>query len=270
MSGGGPPAPSDLAEDLALIREAAILAGEKALSMRAASLGITRKADGTPVSDADLAVDRWLRARLLQARPAYGWLSEETADDLARLARDRVFVVDPIDGTRDYLRARPWWGVSIGVVERGRPICGVFRAPQRNETFEATKGGGALRNAAPIAASPAERLEGAAMLGDKSMFTHPGWPQPWPPMRVESRNSIAYRMCCVASGEFDGALAVSTKSEWDLAAADLIATEAGCIVTDHKGRALAYNRADPRQPSLICAAPGMHRLILQRVEHIDR
>lgn len=268
MSGRAPP-PSDISADLALIREAAVLAGAQALHMRVAGMGISRKADGTPVSEADLAVDRWLRARLLAARPGYGWMSEETADDPARLARERVFVVDPIDGTRDYLRGRPWWGVSIAVVEGGAPICGVFRAPDRRETFEATLGGGARRNAAPIAASDTGVLEGAGMLGDKAMFAHPGWRTPWPPMRIESRNSIAYRLCCVASGEFDAALAMSAKSDWDLAAADLIAREAGCLVTDQKGRLLVYNRPDPRQPSLICAAPGLHRLILPRVEPID-
>ncbi|MBV9511657.1 MAG: 3'(2'),5'-bisphosphate nucleotidase CysQ [Caulobacteraceae bacterium] len=246
-----------------------MLAGGQARAMRVASLGIHRKADGTPVSDADLAVDRWLRARLIKARPDYGWMSEETADDPARLAKARVFVVDPIDGTRDYLRGRPWWGVSIAVVEQGRPVCGVFHAPDRNETFEATLGGGARRNAAPIQAGAKEALEGAGMLGDAAMFTHPAWAEPWPQMRIERRNSIAYRLCCVASGEFDAALALSAKSDWDLAAAELIAEEAGCLVTDHKGGPLVYNRSPPRQPSLICAAPALHRLILRRVEPID-
>jgi myo-inositol-1(or 4)-monophosphatase len=255
--------------DLELIREAAIAAGEMAVSMRAAGLEQRQKADGTPVTNADLAVDALLRETLTAARPDYGWLSEETADDPARLSRERVFIVDPIDGTRAYIRDRPWWGVSIAVVENGRPIAGVVAAPDRNEVFEATLGGGARMNGKPIAASETLDLEGAAMLADVQMMRHPAWPTPWPQMRMESRNAIAYRLCSVACGDFDAMLALSPKSEWDMAAGDLIAVEAGCVVTDHKGRMLAYNQPIPIAPSLVCAGPVLHRLILSRVEPID-
>ena len=269
----GPPHPTsegpDALADLALIREAALIAGEKALTMRDAGLETHRKSDGTPVSSADLAVDRWLRTHLSAARPDYGWLSEETADDRVRLGRRRVFIVDPIDGTRAFLGGKPWWGVSIAVVEDGRPICGVLRAPDRDETFEATIGGGARLNGAPINTSATAALEGAAMLADKTMLSHSGWPEPWPPMRIASRNSIAYRLCSVAAGVFDATLAMSSKCEWDLAASELIAAEAGCVVSDHKGRPLTYNRRDPHQPSVVCAGPALHRLILERVRPID-
>jgi myo-inositol-1(or 4)-monophosphatase len=260
---------ADALADLDLIREAAVVAGEMAVTMRAAGLERHEKADGTPVTNADLAVDAMLRSTLTAARPDYGWLSEETADDPARLSRERVFIVDPIDGTRAYIRDRPWWGVSIAVVENGRPIAGVVAAPDRNEVFEATLGGGARMNGKPIAASETLDLEGAAMLADVQMMKHPNWPTPWPEMRMESRNAIAYRLCSVACGDFDAMLALSPKSEWDMAAGDLIAVEAGCVVTDHKGRPLAYNQAKPVAPSLVCAGPVLHRLILSRVEPID-
>ena len=255
--------------DLDLIVKAAHHAGEMAVTMRAAGLSTTYKADKSPVTDADLAVDAWLREQLTQARPDYGWLSEETADDPARLDRHRVFVVDPIDGTRAYVKDRPWWGVSIAVVEAGRPVVGVVRAPDRGETFEAVANSGARRNGAPIHASAAAVIEDCRMLGDVALFAHPAWPEPWPAMRVESRNAIAYRLCSVACGEMDAMLALSPKSEWDMAAGDLIAAEAGCVVTDHKGRPLAYNRVKPRAPSLVCAGPALHQLILERVEPID-
>ena len=258
-----------LLADLALIREAAVAAGEVAVAMRAAGLERHKKADGTPVTSADLAVDALLRETLTAGRPDYGWLSEETADDPARLSRQRVFIVDPIDGTRAYIRDRPWWGVSIAVVENGRPIAGVVVAPDRGEVFEATQGGGARMNGKPIAASDTLDLEGAAMLADVQMMKHPAWPTPWPQMRLESRNAIAYRLCSVACGEFDAMLALSPKSEWDMAAGDLIAVEAGCLVTDHKGRPLAYNQVKPTAPSLVCAGPALHRLILSRLEPID-
>ena len=255
--------------DLALIREAAVTAGEMAVTMRAAGLEQHTKADGSPVTNADLAVDAFLRQTLTAARPDYGWLSEETADDPARLSRQRVFIVDPIDGTRAYIRDRPWWGVSIAVVEDGRPIAGVVAAPDRGEVFEATDGGGARLNGKPIAASDTPDLEGAAMLADLQMLKHPAWPTPWPEMRLESRNAIAYRLCSVACGDVDAMLAMSPKNEWDMAAGDLIATEAGCLVTDHRGRPLAYNRAKPVTPSLVCAGAALHRLILSRTQPID-
>ena len=260
---------SEALADLDLIREAAIAAGEMAVAMRAAGLERHQKADGSPVTNADLAVDAMLRDRLTAARPGYGWLSEETADDPARLARRRVFIVDPIDGTRAYVRDRPWWGVSIAVVDGDRPIAGVVAAPDRSEVFEATIGGGARMNGQPIAGSDTDELEGSAMLADLAMLKHPAWPTPWPEMRVESRNAIAYRLCSVACGDVDAMIALSPKNEWDMAAGDLIATEAGCLVTDHLGRPLAYNRAKPSSPSLICAGPALHRLILSRTQPID-
>lgn len=255
--------------DLDLIRDAARQAGALSLEMRAAGLKIWSKDGGSPVTDADLAVDKFLKDTLTAARPDYGWLSEETADDPSRLARSRVFVVDPIDGTAAYLKDRPWFAVSIGVVENGQPVAGALYAPALEEMYEATVGGGARLNGRPVAVSGAAGLEDCAMLGDAKMFLHPAWPTPWPPMKVETRNSVAYRMCLVASGAFDAALALSAKNEWDLAAADLICREAGAVVTDHLGRPFSYNRPDPREPSLICATPALAPLILERVRHIE-
>ncbi|HEX6858720.1 MAG TPA: 3'(2'),5'-bisphosphate nucleotidase CysQ [Caulobacteraceae bacterium] len=255
--------------DLDLIREAAREAGRLALEMREAGLTITQKDNNTPVTDADLRVDELLKTRLSAARPDYGWLSEETADDISRLKQKRLFVVDPIDGTAAFMKGRPWWAVSIAVVEDGRPIAGVVHAPSLKETYAATRGGGATMNGEAITASDVAEIEDCAMLGDAQMFLHPAWPVKWPSMRVETRNSIAYRMCLVASGAFDAAVALSGKNEWDLAAADLICNEAGALATDHLGRAFIYNDPNPRAPSLICAAPALHPLLIERVNHID-
>ena len=257
-----------MSEDLALILDAALEAGRIALLRREQGLKIRSKAGGSPVTDADEEIDAMLQARLIAARPDYGWLSEEIADYHARLAARRVFVVDPIDGTASYLKGRPYFAVSIAVVEDGRPVAGVVHAPAMEETYQAALGGGARLNGAPVHASKTTDLHDAAMLGDEKMFRHPSWPTPWPPMRVETRNSIAYRMCLVASGAFDAAVALNDKNEWDLAAADLICGEAGAVTTDHRGRPFAYNRPVPRQRGLICAAPGVHPLILQQLEHI--
>jgi myo-inositol-1(or 4)-monophosphatase len=256
------------AEDLVLILDAAHEAGRMASDLRARGLEIQYKAGNSPVTNADLAADALLRDRLGAARPDYGWLSEETADDPARLACRRLFVVDPIDGTRAFLNDRPWWAVSIAVVEDHRPVAGVVFAPEVGETYAAQAGAGATLNGRPIGTSATCALEGCAMAGDPRMFTHPSWPIAWPEMRVEQRNSTAYRMCLVASGAFDAAVAPVPKHDWDVAAADLIATEAGCYVGDHLGRTFRYNGVSPIQNSLICAAPGLVPLILERVRHI--
>jgi len=255
--------------DLELIVEAAREVGEVAVKMREAGLDIATKEGGSPVTNADIHVDQLLKERLGAERPDYGWLSEETADDIARLEQRRLFVVDPIDGTVAYMKGRPWWAVSIAVVEDGKPIAGVVHAPSLNETYAATRSGGATLNGRPIRASDVADIEDCAMLGDAKMFLHPSWPQAWPSMKIETRNSIAYRMCLVASGAFDAAVALSGKNEWDLAAADLICAEAGAIATDHLGRAFIYNDPNPRAPSLICAAPALHPLLIERVNHIE-
>jgi myo-inositol-1(or 4)-monophosphatase len=255
--------------DLALIRAAALEGGRLALEARAAGLKVWAKPGGSPVTDADIAVDTLLKLRLLAARPRYGWLSEETADDPARLQVPRLFLVDPIDGTVAYMKNKPWFTVCIAVVENGQPVAAVVHAPELGETYEATVGGGARLNGEPIGPSDRTSLTGAAMLGDARMFEDPRWPTPWPPMTIASRNSIAYRVVQVACGAFDAALALTPKNDWDLAAADLIAREAGACISDHRGRGYVYNRPAPKQRSVLCAAPGLNELILQRVSHID-
>lgn len=256
------------ADDLALILDAAREAGELATALRRGGLDVQYKDGASPVTNADLAADALLKSRLGAARPSYGWLSEETADNAERLGCRRLFVVDPIDGTRAFLKDRPWWAVSIAVVEDGQPLAGVVVAPQLEESYSAIAGGGAWLNGQPIRASGVRAVEGCGMVGDPRMFAHPAWPSPWPQMRIEQRNSTAYRMCLVASGAFDAALALVAKADWDLAAADLIGREAGAYVGDHTGQPFAYNGPVPAQKSLLCAAPALAPLILDRVRHI--
>jgi myo-inositol-1(or 4)-monophosphatase len=259
----------DLQAELALLIDAAEEAGALALKRRTPQLEIVKKADGSPVTSADLEVDALLTTRLRQARPDYGWLSEETADDPARLNTQRQFLVDPIDGTRAYIRGKPWFVVALAVVEAGRPIAAAIYAPALEQLYAATAGGGATLNGEPIYASPTDRLKGCAMLGDEAMFAHPAWATPWPPMRIEARNAIALRMALVASGAHDAAVALSTKHEWDLAAGALIATEAGGVVCDHKGEPLSFNTPSASCPSLVCCAPALAPLILARTRPID-
>ena len=254
-----------LRDDLNLLRDAALQAGKLSLEQRARGLKIWSKKGGSPVTDADLAVNVLLANLLRGARPDYGWLSEETRDDHARLSAKRLFVIDPIDGTAAYMKGRPWFTVAIAVIEDGRAVAGVVHAPALNDTYEATAGGGALLNGAPIQASGTSRLEGSTMLGDPAAFHAPLWPK----LHFERRNSIALRMALVGAGAFDAAVALSPKHDWDVAAGAVIAEEAGARVTDHLGQPYVFNRPEPFQGALVCAAPGLHPLILQRTAPIE-
>jgi myo-inositol-1(or 4)-monophosphatase len=255
----------DLDLILSAAKEAAILASD----LRAKGLKVEHKEGGSPVTNGDLAVNDLLMERLRTARPDYGWLSEETPDNTDRLSKQRLFVIDPIDGTSAYVNGRDWWTICIGVVEDGRPIAGVVIAPVLDEVYAAAEGQGATLNGGRIVVSDRDAIEGCNMLGDPKMFADSRWPIPWPDMHIEARNSVAYRMCLAASGAFDAVLAPSPKHDWDMAAADIIVREAGGLSTDNKNGVFVYNRPDPKQRGLVCAGPALHPLLLARVAHIQ-
>ena len=129
-------------------------------------------------------------------------------------------------------------------------------------------GGGARLNGRTITASDADTLDDAMVLADAKLMDSPQWPEPWPAMRLEKRNALAYRLALVAAGAFDAAIAMGRKWDWDVAAGDLIAHEAGAIVTDHHGNPWRFNQPDPRQASLVCSAPALHPLIIRRTAPI--
>ncbi|HET7085060.1 MAG TPA: 3'(2'),5'-bisphosphate nucleotidase CysQ [Rhizomicrobium sp.] len=214
--------------------------------------------DGSPVTEADLAVNKFLCDRLTAARPDYGWLSEENADDPARLSKREIFIIDPIDGTIAFLKNRPHFTICAAVVVEGRPSCGVVYNPISDELYSAQAGNGAQRNGMAIRVGGRGRLEGCAMLGDRTALTQP----PWPAMHVQSRNSVAYRLVLVADGSADASVSLTAKREWDLAAADVILHEAGGLLTDANGAALLYNKPATRQPSLVAANPVLHQEIV--------
>lgn len=251
-------------DDLALLVEAAEESGQLALERRRRGLKVRSKPGGSPVTDADEAVDAFLTERLRSARPDYGWLSEETTDGAERLERTQLFVVDPIDGTVAFMKDKPWWTVALAVVEHGVPVAAVVHAPVLNETYAAVRGGGLRLNGTPVTVSDADALEGVAMLADPRLFDPARWETPWPELRVERRNSIALRMALVAAGGFDAAVAPSPKWDWDVAAGALLVEEGGGRVTDHLGAPFRFNQPDPRQPGLVCAAPKLHAKIVER------
>ena len=222
--------------DLALLEAVARKAGEIALGYVGRPNAVREKPDGLgPVTEADLAVDRMLRETLLGARPDYGWLSEESVGGADRLAARRVFIVDPIDGTRAFLAGQRAWSHSLAVAENGRVVAGVVHLPMLGKTYAAAVGQGARRNDSPISVSRRETADGARVLASAGHLADSYWPGGAPAVERMFRPSIAYRLCLVADGAADAMLAFRDSFEWDIAAGGLIAAEAGAVVTDARG-----------------------------------
>ena len=217
------------------------------------------KEAGSPVCEVDLDVDRMLRARLTALVPEAGWLSEETADAPDRLACARVWVVDPIDGTRDYIRGREGWCVSVALVEDGRPVLAVLDAPARREVWCAVAGGGAWRNGVRLAAGARVDLARARVPADALPKAERDF------VAVAKPNSIALRIAMVAADEADLVATRRWGNEWDIAGAVLVAGEAGAGVSDATGAALTFNQRDPRAYGLLVAAPGIHAAAVARL-----
>ena len=235
------------------VAAAAADAGQMALARWRTDVGARDKADGSPVCEVDYDVDAMLRARLGALLPGAGWLSEETADNPDRLRRDRVWVVDPIDGTRDYVRGRPGWCVSVALVERGRVVLGVLDAPARGERWQAALGEGASLNGVALHAAGRTALAGARVPADAlpkadRLFE-----------AVAKPNSIALRVAMVAAGEADLVATLRWGNEWDIAAAALLATEAGARATDALGLPLHFNKPRPQAFGVLVTAPAIHR-----------
>lgn len=223
------------------------------------------KGNDHPVTEADIAVDTLLKESLCGARPDYGWLSEETADDLARLDRNRVWIVDPIDGTRAFMRNVPEFAVCVALVEDGRPVMGAVYNPARDEMFEAVIDNGARLNGEPIEPSTETRTGNASFLTSKRNMEYFNWPKAADEMRYQWINSIAYRMALVACGRHDCTISMNGKSDWDIAAAELIVTEAGAECTTSRGRGFTYNTRRAKLENVIASAPGIHAAVLDTV-----
>lgn len=241
----------------AAIAQVAHEAGQMALARWRTDFRRWEKTPGSPVCEVDLDVDRMLRARLAGLLPDAGWLSEETVDSPERLAQARVWVVDPIDGTRDYIRGRKGWAVSIALVEHGRATIGVLDAPARGERWSAALGQGSWRNGVALQAGDRTELAGARVPTDAL----PGIDRHL--VIVDKPNSIALRMAMVAADEADLVATLRWGNEWDIAAAAIIAQEAGAGVSDALGGALLYNKPDPTAFGVMVAAPGIHAAAIE-------
>jgi myo-inositol-1(or 4)-monophosphatase len=252
-------------DDLDLIREAARQAGEVAFGYFGQKPEVWWKNEGSsPVSAADFAANDRLRDILLQARPDYGWLSEETDDDPARLDRDTVFVIDPIDGTRAFINGEKTWCVSVAVVHHGRPVAGVLVAPALEEEFCATADGPSLKNGQPIQVSGGDRPE-LVIAADESLVRKFDAPFRGNVRRINHVPSLAYRLAMAADGRIDGTVVKRNSHDWDLAAADLILERAGGRLSDLQNRLLNYNRKIVTREMLVAGTEHAVASLLPRL-----
>jgi myo-inositol-1(or 4)-monophosphatase len=217
---------------------------------------ISYKNGGSPVTEADFAVDRYLFERRAELAPGAGWLSEESDDNEERLALSRLLVVDPIDGTRAYARGDLRWSVSVALVEDGRPVAGVVHAPALAETYSAATGLGAFLNGDPIEVSRREALGGAQIVAPNSLAPFfAGAPQGF--TLAPRTPSLALRLAQIAAGRQDLAITSPNSMDWDIAAADVILTEAGGVLGGFSGAPLLYNRPDARRDTLVAASRAL-------------
>jgi len=243
----------------AAVREA----GSLALSMFGKPIKQwTKGASASPVSETDIAVDTLLRERLTGGSNAIAWLSEETADDAARLTSRYVWVVDPIDGTRAYLAGQPDWAISAALVENGRPIAACLYAPALDEFFAARAGAGSTLNGNAIAATPGADLHAIRVAGPQKFLERLSAILP-PFTKLPRGHSLALRFARVAQGLCDTAFAGGNSHDWDLAAADLLVHQAGGVLTPLVGGTIAYNRPVPRHGMLIAAGRDRHAALIE-------
>lgn len=251
------------ATDLSLLIDAAREAGQIATGYSGQTARRWDKPGGAgPVTEADIAVNDALLARLRPERPDYGWLSEESEDSPQRLSHDKVFIIDPIDGTRSFADGSNTWAHALAVAEQGVVTAAVIYLPLRDLLYHAAIGQGAFLNGQPIAPSGTTLLGRSGILAARPVTEPAHWRDGQvPTFRREYRPSLAYRMATVAQGQFDGMLTLRPSWEWDIAAGDLILREAGAACTDRNGGILRFNNPKPKVNGVVAGNLSVHSQI---------
>jgi myo-inositol-1(or 4)-monophosphatase len=222
------------------------------------------KAGHDPVTEADRAVDAVLRQNLL--RDGEGWLSEETADNPARLDKERVWIVDPLDGTREFVQGLPEFCVSVGFAENGRPVAGGIYNPATQETFLGAVDAGVLYNGQPARSSQRTTLDEALILASRSEVKRGEWKQfENGPFRVQAMGSVAYKLALVSAGLADITFTLTPKNEWDVVAGAALVESAGGFVSTLEKTRLTANRHDPLLSGLLASGPFLKDKLLDLV-----
>lgn len=259
----------DLAADRALLSTAVEQAGEIARGYFRGDVKPRYKSPGQIVTEADIAIDRQLHDVLIGSRPDDGWLSEESEDDGSRNRCRRVWVVDPIDGTRSFAEGVDEFTISAALVIDGLPVLASVLNPITSESFEATAGGGATLNGNPLVPSEQTAIDGASILASSGEMKKRRWPEVFPEASFTTIGSLAYKLALVAAGRFDGLVSLRSCSDWDIAAAILLLEESGARLSDGHGDPIRLNQSTLRHHGLVAAGTDpLYTLCLRRLEKI--
>ncbi len=254
------------ATDLPLLVDAARMAGRVATSFTGPSAARWDKpGDAGPVTEADIAVNDILISNLRNARPDYGWLSEETEDTTERLSQDTVFIIDPIDGTRSFVEGSRTWAISIAVARHGQITAAAVFLPLRNKMYAAGLGTGSTLNGRALRVASGTADAQARVLAARPNMDARNWPGGMPILDRHYRPSLAYRLSLVGEGRFDGMITLRASWEWDIAAGALIVAEAGGNITDRTGAPLRFNNPDPKLNGVVAAGKPLHRDLVTRL-----
>jgi myo-inositol-1(or 4)-monophosphatase len=226
---------------------------------------IREKGNDNPVTTADLEADRALHRTLLEGAPGTGWLSEETVDSPERLDAQRVWVVDPIDGTKEFIGGIPEFAISIGLAEDGEVILAVLNNPAAGELYWAVRGDGTRLNGEPVRVTERAELDGARILASRSETARGEFEPYRSSLEVQPVGSVAYKLARVAAGRADLTWSLVPKNEWDIAAGCLLIQEAGGAVSDPTGKPFRFNRPDPKVRGIMATNGHLHEAALARV-----
>ena len=245
-------------------------AGAEALQIKADGFETTKKTDHSPVTSADLAVNQILQSSLRSAFPQDGWLSEESPDGLDRLQKKRVWVVDPIDGTKAFINGEPEFCISVALIEQDQPIvAGIFN-PSADELFTATRGGGLRLNDKPVA-PPVARKDQHPVIALNSWERRIGrFTSLEPSADHRPIRSIAWVLALVATGRIDAVVTLEPENEWDVAAGALFVAEAGGTISDGRGHDLTFNRREPRYSGIIATSPSCPDALQRQLKLLTR
>lgn len=241
---------------------AARAAGDIVRKWYAGDYTVRDKAHDSPVTEADVEANQCIQTAIHAAFPDDGWLSEETRDSAERLAKSRVWIVDPLDGTKEFIHHIPEFCVCIGLVEDGVPVLGVEYNPVQEELFAGAQGAGVTLNGAAVRVSAQHDLAAARILTSRSETDRGEWAEFQSELRLELTGSVAYKLALIAAGVGDATFSLTPKNEWDVCAGAALITEAGGRITDRHGQPLRFNQRDTRLPGIIASNAGLYAPII--------